>query len=146
MNRTNKYWEKMQEGFTLIEILIVVIIIGILAAIAVPTYLNYVKRGYASDAKVAISAIVNASEVYFNEQGEIPPGTDDLKQSGYLDLKRSTERNWDFELNLSEDAVYGLSGDITGASTESMKGGAGNTLVYSLESGRFSGYGESTKE
>ena len=71
MNRTNKYWKKMQEGFTLIEILIVVIIIGILAAIAVPTYLNYVKRGYASDAKVAISAIVNASEVYFNEQGEI---------------------------------------------------------------------------
>ena len=146
MNRTNKYWKKMQEGFTLIEILIVVIIIGILAAIAVPTYLNYVKRGYASDAKVAISAIVNASEVYFNEQGEIPPGTDDLKQSGYLDLKRSTERNWDFELNLSEDAVYGLAGDITGASTESMKGGAGNTLVYSLESGKFSGYGESTKQ
>lgn len=137
---------KIQGGFTLIEILIVVIIIGILAAIAVPTYLNYVKRGYASDAKVAISAIVNASEVYFNEQGEIPPGTDELKQSGYLDLKRSTEKNWEFELNLSEDAVYGLAGEISGSSTESMKGGAGNTINYSLETGRFSGYGESTKQ
>ncbi len=137
---------KLQEGFTLIEILIVVIIIGILAAIAVPTYLDYVKRGYASDAKVAISAIVNGSEVYFNEQGEIPPGTDELKQAGYLDLKRSTERNWEFELNLSEDAVYGLAGEVTGTSTESMKGGAGNSIIYNLETGRFSGYGESEKQ
>ena len=42
------------DGFTLVEILIVVVIVGILAAIAIPTYYNYVKKGYATEAKTQI--------------------------------------------------------------------------------------------
>ena len=46
----NSFKKKIQEGFTLVEILIVVVIIGILASIAVPIYFDYVERGYATDA------------------------------------------------------------------------------------------------
>ena len=42
---------KTQSGFTMIEIMVVVVIVAILAVIAFPTYLDYVKSSYASEAR-----------------------------------------------------------------------------------------------
>ena len=56
---------KMQKGFTLIELMIVVAIIGILAAIALPAYQDYTKRAKLSEVILAASACrTSITEVY----------------------------------------------------------------------------------
>lgn len=51
-----------QNGFTLIELIIAVVIIGILAAIAVPSYTNHLERAACEDGKALITGAANAME------------------------------------------------------------------------------------
>ena len=60
---------KGKEGVTLIEVMIVVVIVGILAAVAIPAYDNYVTRSRRSDAYTALETVRAAQEMYRAEQG-----------------------------------------------------------------------------
>lgn len=55
-------------GFTLIELMIVVVIVGILAAIALPAYTDYIKRGKIPQATSALSSMRIKLEQYFQDQ------------------------------------------------------------------------------
>jgi type IV pilus assembly protein PilE len=72
-----------QKGFTLIEVMIVVAIIGILAAIAMPAYTDYVKRGKAAEATSNLANLRVQMEQYFQDNrtyigGSCAPGSGDV--------------------------------------------------------------------
>ena len=125
--------DKKQNGFTMIEIMVVVVIIAILAAFAVPIYIDYVESARASEAKSVISSIGNASVMFYQTNGEWPSSVDDIEREGLLDLERSTKLKWQFELQLPEL--------ITATSTVEMAGGAGKVIQYNRELGKYTGYG-----
>ncbi len=56
------------KGFTLIELMIVVAIIGILAAVAVPSFIRYIHKAKTAEAYQQLEKIYNAARIYYNDQ------------------------------------------------------------------------------
>ena len=65
---------KKQQGFTLLELLIVIVIIGILALIIVPGLASGPKRARDAQRKSDLRAVKNALETYYNDNNAYPPG------------------------------------------------------------------------
>lgn len=80
-----------QRGFTLIELVIAIAIIGILAGIAYPNYLEYVKRAGRTDGQKALLTVMQAEERFYNNSG-----------------------NYSYTTNLGGTATTGLQLNLTG--------------------------------
>ena len=75
-----------RNGFTLVELMITVAILGVLSAVAIPAYSNYMNRAKQSDAIIGLKAAQMAQEQFFSENNEyskkidILPGFDDATE------------------------------------------------------------------
>jgi type IV pilus assembly protein PilA len=67
---------RMQKGFTLIELMIVVAIIGILAAVAIPQYQDYTVKAKLSKVQSTVAPVKTALALFFQENGSFPATAD----------------------------------------------------------------------
>ena len=85
-----KIVKKAQAGFTLIELMIVVAIIGILAAVAIPAYQNYVKKAKFQDIVSSAASVETAISACMNENNGLATACDTAAKLG-ITIKNSKE-------------------------------------------------------
>jgi prepilin-type N-terminal cleavage/methylation domain-containing protein len=120
-----------QKGFTLMELMVVIVIVTILAAVAVPLYINYVKDAQRTEAKAAIGAIATAEQTYFLKLQSKNPGT--AAQYGTLeDLKGHTTTLGEELLNISDAETkwsFAVTGSTTGYTVTATYNGSNPAIV-----------------
>jgi prepilin-type N-terminal cleavage/methylation domain-containing protein len=101
-------------GFTLIELMIVVAIIGILAAIAIPKFADLVRKASEGNSKGSLASIRSALSVYYGDmEGQYPMGLGRLTVGGkYLAvIAVSKEPNYHPDVSTERDALLSSPSD-----------------------------------
>jgi prepilin-type N-terminal cleavage/methylation domain-containing protein len=106
-------FRKKEKGFTLIELMIVIAIIGILAAIAIPQFAAYRIRGFNATAQSDLRNMATAQEAYFADKQAYTNALVDLTAYGY-----TQSNNVSAVLNSANSFTYNMkashgSGDRT---------------------------------
>ncbi len=95
-----------QHGFTLIELMIVVTIIGTIAAIAIPAYQDYTIRSQIAEGLTLSSATKAAVSEYYMSRGSWAPNNEEAGVAGKLDISGKYTKSVDVDDNVIE-IIYG---------------------------------------
>ena len=116
-----------ERGFTLIELMIVMTIISLLAAIAIPSYVNNIRRAKEAVLREDLHTMRTAIDSYTVDKQKAPQSLDDLVQAGYLKTMPKdpiTDRT-DTWLPVQEDSLMSL--DQTEPGIDDVHSGAQQT-------------------
>jgi type IV pilus assembly protein PilA len=129
--------KKSNKGFTLIELMIVVAIIGILAAIAIPNFLNYQCKAKQAEAKSQLGAMANLQEAFYAENDYY---TDSASQMGW-EAKGTARYTYDINNATDFNSTGGFEIDAfanaTNADGLKRGGGVDNWRIDGLKNLRF---------
>jgi len=114
-----------EAGFTLIELMVVMLIIGVLMAIAVPNYISAVKAAKESVLKEDLHVLRNAIDSYTMDKQKAPQSLQDLVEGGYLksvpmDPMTRTAETWTTD---QSDALHSI--DQTEPGIDDVHSGSG---------------------
>ena len=138
---------KAQKGFTLIELMIVIAIIGILAAIAIPQYQDYVIRSKVTEGLNLAAAAKTAVAETFQANGSMPAGSGSQNASYGLPTDTSIAGTYVQKIDVNGGTIQGTGGviTITYGPAESHLSGKVLTLVPYTSAGGIAwecGYGK----
>ena len=113
-----------EQGFTLLELMIVMVVIGLLAAIAIPSYTSNIRNAKEATLKEDLHVLRQAIDSYTVDKQKAPQTLDDLVQAGYIKtmpVDPFTRRS-DTWLPVQEDTLMSL--DQTESGIDDVHSGA----------------------
>ena len=118
---------KYMRGITLIELMVVVVIVGILAAVAYPNYQEFTDRAKRNEARAALLRLATNQERFYLNNNTF---TDDLTDLGFASTPKAETENGYYEIEVTSADASNFSATAT-----YLRGGneAGKCLTYTID-------------